>query len=278
MSLSAQSAPQKTLPAPIPETQPIRYPLTQLTPEQREEFQTAGQLFKETKYAAALEMQRKILAELQPGTAEYIEIEKFASEAAINAGNYDFALAALKPIEAANANDWQAVGMLARTYAETGKKELRDKEIARILDLHKHAATTDFANQMQFYLERISVPGGTVRVSLFLEPYGKFKTELYAWVCDSNGHQLLRIALESSDIDQTFMAKEHPDLAKQGTRRYSLDGYKQNKQADGSVSYMHLLYGFFDGRPDYNLIRARMIEIGESVLKEQNKTEPTAGK
>jgi len=204
---------------------------------------------------------------LKSGTAEYAGVARFASDAALNAGNFEFALSTLKELEAADAKDWQAAGMLARVYAETGKTELRDGEVARIFSLHLHADTPELARVQQFYLEKIPVPGGTVRVSLFLEPYGKFKTEMYAWVCDDAGHQLLRLALENSDVDQIFFAKEHPLEAKKGIRRYSLDGYEEVKQADGSTSMNHTTYGFYDGKPAYDLLRARMVEIGNAKLK-----------
>jgi tetratricopeptide (TPR) repeat protein len=238
-----------------------------LTIEQRYLYQEANTYFIARNFTAALETARKILPELKQGTVEYAFIARFASDASINAGNYDFALATLRPMEASDPGDWRTAGMLARVYAETGKRELRDQEVARIFDLHQHAKTQELANQQQFYLERISVAGGTVRVSIFLEPYGKFHTEMYAWVCDEAGHELLRIALENSDIDQKFFAKEHPDQVKQGIRRYSLDGYEEVRMAGGIVNNNHITYGFYDGKPSYDLLRARMIEIGTSKLK-----------
>jgi hypothetical protein len=267
-SLPAQTqTPQSEVPNSVP-----------LTLEQRYRYQEANTYFIARNYTAALESARKLLADLKQGTVEYAFIARFASDAAINGGNYDFALATLKPMESADPGDWRAAGMLARVYAETGKPELRDQEVAHILGLHKHANTPELANQQQFYLERIPVTGGTVRVSLFLEPYGRFKTEMYAWVCDDAGHELLRIALENSDIDQKFFAKEHPEQVKQGIRRYSLDGYEELRLADGMVNNNHITYGFYDGKPSYDLLRARMIEIGASKLKALHAENPTSNK
>jgi len=40
---------------------------------------------------------------------------------------------------------------------------------------------------------------------------------------DANNTLVRQITLESNDVDQVGFAKEHPDMAAKGTRRFSMD-------------------------------------------------------
>jgi hypothetical protein len=85
------------------------------------------------------------------------------------------------------------------------------------------------------------------------------------------GEQILRI--ESADFDQPRFAKEHPDLAAAGARRFSLDGYGQEeKMPDGTLKGTHMTYGFFDGQPAYDTIRQQIIAIANGARVAMSKT------
>lgn len=213
------------------------------------------------------------MTELQPGAARVI-ISKYASEAALNVEAYPFAKDTLKPITDTDPNDWQAAGMLARLYAETGEKQARDAELAHIVDLHKRAVTPQIAKMQQILIERIPIQNGFVRVWYSLEPWGQYKTYLFSRVYNTAGEQVLRIALESSDFDQPAFAKQHPDLAAAGVRSFSLDTYSQpEKLPNGGGTLTHGTYGFFDGQPSYDTIRQKIIEIVNAVISTKSKTE-----
>lgn len=79
---------------------------------------------------------------------------------------------------------------------------------------------------------------------------------------DQSGKQVYRISLESADFDQPNFAKENPDLAAKGLRLFSIDAYGPDIQmANGQTTQDHATFGFYDGKPDYDTYRARVIEI-----------------
>ncbi len=244
-------------------------PLAQLNAAQRTQYDSALQLFKTEHYSEALAAFRQILPQLLPGTPAQIQIAKFAAESAINAGDRDSALPLLKPIEAADVNDWQASSMLARVYAETGQRQLRDAELAHLVDLHTRAASPQIARMTQIVLERIPIDANRlIRVWYSLEPWGPYKIYLFARVYEPSGRQVLRLTLESSDFDQALFAQQHPDLAAKGTRCFSLDGYgPDQKLPNGPTTQTHFTFGLFDGQPSYDIGREQLINIANGKTK-----------
>ena len=243
-------------------------PRTGLSSSERARFDTAQRLFAGQHDAEALDGFKELLPQLQAGSPAYSFVAKFASEAAINTGDRAFALQTLKPIEQADANDWQAASLLARAYAESGDGPQRDREIARLSDLQRRAVDPQFAKLGQFQLERIVLPNGSMRVWYSLTPWGVYHVYVFARVYDAAEQQMLRLTLESGDFDQPGFAKEHPDLAARGERAFSLDGYGPDAHtADGQLIQSHYTYGSFEGQPNYDTVRRQMIEAAEGVRK-----------
>lgn len=232
-----------------------------LTPEQQPLFEKAGQLFQQEHYAEALPLFQQLLQQLAPGSPQAILATKYLAESAINCGNNELALSLLKPL-AADANDGQVAGQLARIYAETGQKQLRDAEIAHLVDLHQRAVNPIMAHMQTILLERVVTEKGSLRIWYSLEPWGRFKTHLWVRIYDKNGQEIRRIALESGDADQPLFAQQHPDLAAKGIRVFTLDGYSiPVKNANGTISGSHSTYDFFQGKPDYDELRERIVAI-----------------
>jgi tetratricopeptide (TPR) repeat protein len=249
----------------------------QFSPDQRGLYNTGLECFRSESFPEALAAFRKLLPQLTPGTPGQVHVAKFAAEAAIDAGDRQYALDLLKPIEAADPNDWQASCLLARVYAEKGEKEPRDAEIAHAIDLHKRAVSPQIAKMQQFLLERIPLASGSVRVWYSLEPWGQYKTYLFARVYDGAGQQAFRVSLESADFDQPLFAKDNPDLAAKGVRLFSLDGYgNPQKLPNGNSSFTHATFGFFKGQPSYDSIRERIVKIAEERSKPASQTEHAA--
>lgn len=248
-------------------------PLSQLSPDQRQVYDAAARQFSAERYADALAAFKTLLEQLPPRPTHLV-ISKYASEAALNTGDYSFARNRLMPIAEAEPSDWQAAAMLARLYAETGDKQARDAQLAHLVDLHKRAVSPQIAQMKQLLIERISIPSGFIRVWYSLEPWGSYKTYPFCRVYNTASKQVLRIALESADFDQPQFAKEHPDLAAAGARRFSLDGYGQEEEMpDGTVKGTHMTYGFFDGQPAYDAVRQQIIGIANGARGAMSKTE-----
>jgi len=241
-------------------------PLAQLTPEQRQSFNANAALFNADKFTEALTGFRALIADLPTASPAQVLVAKFTAEAALNTGDRPYAFTLLKPIEAASPDDWQARSLLARAYAESADKTQRDAEIAALIALHKADTQSQIGKLTQFLLERDSLSnGGFVRIWYSLEPWGRYKTYVYSRIFDKDGNQVLRVTLESSDFDQSLFAKEHPDLAAAGARRFSLDGYgPDQKLPNGNITQTHMTFDFFDGSASYDVVRERILAIAEN--------------
>ncbi len=242
-------------------------PLAALTAEQKTRFHEAAKRFAAGDYAGALPMFRELSSQLQPGTSAQIVVAKYASESALNMGDRDYAFSLLKPIVAAAPDDWQALSLMVRAYAETGQKAQRDATLAHLMDLHRRGVSPQLTQMQQFLMERIATKNGSIRIWYSFVPWGNFKTYVFSRIYDASGQQVLRVTLESSDFDQPQFAKEHPDMAAKGMRRFSMDGYGQDKKLDnGQVSQTHMTFGFFDGEPSYDVVRDRIVAIAEKQV------------
>ncbi len=229
--------------------------LTALTPEQHQQYDAASKDFSAGNYADALVIYKSLLA-AHPGDPLF---SKFAAEAAINTGDTAYAIQTLQPIEARNADDWQAATLLARAYAESGDKQHRDAEMLRLADLHKRGITPP--RLTQYIIEKIHADNRVIILFNSLEPWGNYKIQNYARVLDNDGHLLLLVTLESGDFDQPLFAKEHPKEAAAGARSYSLDGYKDTGvNAGGQKTQTHYTFKFFVGQPTYDVVRQDIIE------------------
>ena len=238
---------------------------TSFTPEQQQKLDAANRLFQSGQNADALRNYKELLSQVPASDPHHNLLAKLASESALNIGENSFVLGTLLPIETADPNDWQATALLARLYAQTGQKDLRDAELAQLVDLHRRAASPQIAKLQQIPLETIPFRDGTIRIFFSLEPWGNYKVYLMSRVYDHSGKQVFRVTLESADFDQPQFAKEHPDLAAKGVRCFSLDGYGPDIQmANGQTTQIHSTYGFYTGKPDYDTYRARVLDIAEN--------------
>lgn len=247
---SAQSA--DTTDATHVETTPEM--VARLTPAQKQQYDQAAMNFSGQNYADALVQFKALLKDL-PGDAV---LTKLAGEAALNSGDTAFALSNMKPITAANPDDWQATSILTRAYAESGDKDDRDAGIAHMMDLHKRHIIPP--HMQQYILERVRTPDRTILIFTSLEPWGHYKIYNYAQVFDENGHLILRLTLESNDTDQPLFAKEHPKEAASGARLFSIDGYV-GTTTDAQSSETHSTYKFFNGQPPYDTVREAFLNI-----------------
>jgi hypothetical protein len=238
---------------------PAPSPLADLTPDEHVRFDAAAKSFHGGQFAMALPVFKSLLL----AHPDNLLIAKYASEAALDTADRDFASATLKPIEAAHPDDWQAAVLLTRLYAETGDKANRDKEMAKMADLQKRGVTPPTLTQ--YIVEKDHLPNGRMVILwTSLVPWGNYKVYNYARVLDANGKVLLRITLESGDFDQPAFAREHPQEAAFGDRRYSIDTYSTGPvQANGQRTETQGLIGFLDKKPTYDEVRARFLDIAQ---------------
>lgn len=230
--------------------------LQRLTPEQKQQFDTAVQAFQAQRFGAALTGFKQILQQLPADPV----VSKFAAEAALNTGDAKFALDGLKPIAQANPDDWQAASLLARAYAETGDTRGRDGAMAHMVELRREGATPP--NMQAYLLERIKVGDNTLLIRPSLVPWGPYKVYYLGQMLNPQGQVFFRMTLESSDADQAFFARQHPQEAAAGTRFFSMDGYAETGlDSNGQRSQQHMTFGFYTGEPSYEVVREKFLDI-----------------
>jgi hypothetical protein len=85
------------------------------------------------------------------------------------------------------------------------------------------------------------------------EPMGKFHTYYRFLVHGAEGRRIWEIDAQSNDFDQRSWAGAHPNEAANGERQFQLTGHGDNNQ--------EMDYRMFSGRPDYDAIRAMVVQI-----------------
>src|SRR5690349_16428786 len=143
--------------------------ISRLTPEQKQLFDQAMMAFNAQRYPDALAFYKQMLTQLRGDPV----ISKFAAEAALNAGDLSFAMTVLKPLAAADPNDWQAAALLTRACAESGDTTCRDSGIAHMMDLRRRGITPP--SMQQYTLERVKAGENTLLIRTSLEPWGYYK-------------------------------------------------------------------------------------------------------
>jgi hypothetical protein len=227
-----------------------------LNPDQKQEFDEGAKAYGQHHYADSMAMHKALLKDF-PGDPILL---KFLSEDQLESGDAASAMATLKPIAQADQDDWQAAALLTRACAEAGDKPCRDAEIARMLDLRARGLTPP--RFQQYAVENVKVGDKNLPINTSLVPWGNYKIYAMAKLTDSTRKLLLSITLESNDFDQPGFAKEHPEDAAKGERRFSIDTYTETgTDSAGNRIQTQGLYKFIDGQPSYETIRGEFLKI-----------------
>jgi hypothetical protein len=235
--------------------------LARMSPQQKQQFDDAAKASREQRYSDGFAIYKQLLTEL-PGDAV---LSKFACETAINAGNSSFALNTLRPIAQADPYDWQAAALLTRACAETGDATCRDAGIAHMLDLQRRGITPP--RMQQYVVERVKTGENILQISTSLVPWGNYKVYAVGRVSDAQGKLVLQATIESADFDQPGFAKENPEEASKGVRKFSLDAYKETgPNSSGQRTQAHYTYKFFVGQPSYETERDEFIKIATGKM------------
>jgi hypothetical protein len=236
--------------------------VNKLTPEQKTQFTGARQAYQARRYTDAAATFKLLLRQF-PGDAI---LSKYATEAALNGGDVDFALKTIKPVAQANPEDFQATALLTRACAESSDTPCRDAGVAHMLDLHRRGLTP--SRMEDYVVEHVKADGNTVIIFTSLEPWGEYKIYNTATVLDGDGKLFMTITLESSDGDQVLFAKEHPKEAAQGLRSFSLDAYRETGlNGNGQRTQTHYTYKFLVGQPSYDTVREAFLDIANGRSK-----------
>lgn len=229
-------------------------PLAGLSPENRALFDTLRKSAQRNDDAVTLETGKRLLPALKPGTPLCDFVTLLTAGSAVETGDNAYALTLLKPITDAHPDDWRAASLLARAFAESGDKTLRDQQVARVIALHKRTSDPAFAKLHIFPIQKVALNSGYAVFLYPFEPFGTHNTYLIALINKSAEKENYRMELESDDADQAFFKAKHP-----GERRFSIDTYRESNSG-GQRSESQALHGFVDGTFNYDVMRDRMVE------------------
>ena len=189
------------------------------------------------------------------------------AETALTLGDASYAISLLRPSVAAHPEDWFALETLARAYAQTADATERDRMIAAVLKLHQTTTNEQFKSADRFFVERVLLANGHLDLYCATVPFSPYHVYMLGRQVDADNTLVRQITLESSDFDQPTFAKEHPDLAAKGLRRFSMETYSASTTGpDGSRTQTQGLIGFMDGQPNYDDTRARMLKVASGEL------------
>ncbi|MGA7521889.1 MAG: hypothetical protein WBW84_05375 [Acidobacteriaceae bacterium] len=148
--------------------------------------------------------------------------------------------------------DWKIHTTLVAAYAAAGMKPQRDQERAILQQLHR-TGPPDARQATGFLLEMF--PEGPNRVDAIeeFEPMGEFHTYYRFLVHHPDGQRFWEIDVQSNDFDERSWAAAHPSEAAQGERQFQINGHGDNGQ--------EVDYRMFSGHPDYDAIRAMVVQI-----------------
>jgi hypothetical protein len=234
-------------------------PLAELSPSDRALFDALRDAVQKGHDADVLANGRKLLPALKTGTPLTDFVTYLTANAATEAGETSYALSLTKPLADAHPQDWRSAALLVRLYAESGDKDLRDKQITQLIAIHKQTSDDYFAKLHIFPIQKVKLHSGYVVFLYPFEPLGSHNSYLIAMVYTNEGKEDYRIEIESDSGDQAFFKAKKP-----GERRFSVDTFRKNeKNPDWPES--QALHGFIDGVFDYDVMREQMLKVANET-------------
>ncbi|WP_446742320.1 hypothetical protein [Silvibacterium acidisoli] len=176
----------------------------------------------------------------------------YAASAALAVYNPSLAVTYAEKARSIDPNNWKIHTTLVAAYAAAGRKTERDQERDILRKLHSDPKAPDAMQTNGFLLEMFPVKQYRVEAVEYFKPVGKLHVYYRFVVRNSEGKHVWQIDVESNDFDQKSWAGAHPDEAAAGKRQFQLVG------ADADV---HTDYRMFSGDPDYDRIRAMIVQI-----------------
>ncbi len=158
--------------------------------------------------------------------------------------------------------NWKVHTTLIAAYAAAGDTGRRDSERAMLRRLHSDPAAPDAQQTSGFLVEIFPVKQYRVDAVEYFTPVEKFHIYYRFVVRPAAGRRVWQIDAASNDFDQRSWAAAHAQQAAAGERQFQLTGSYGDTRTD---------YRMFSGSPDYDRIRAMVVQIVSS------QTTPFAG-
>ena len=178
-----------------------------------------------------------------------------AATAALSLYKADLAVQYAEKAHQLEPDNWKVHTTLVAAYAAAGKKEQRDQERGILRKLHDDPHAPDAMQTSGFLLEMFPAKQYKVEAVEYFHPVGKLHLYYRFQIRNGQGKRVWQIDVESNDFDQASWAKAHPDEAAAGKRQFQLTG------EDAEV---HTDYRMYSGSPDYDAIRAQIVQLIEA--------------
>ena len=149
---------------------------------------------------------------------------------------------------------------LTQSYEAIGDKTSRDSEIKDLYTLY-NKDNSDFTRKDFFCRDQFDVAGKHIMVFEYFKLEGEMPKKWSFNILNPDGKLDYKISLGSYDVTNNYAMSKKP--LPNGERYYHLDGYYDNGG--------HETFGFFEGMPKYDAIKANVSDIVSG------KAEPTSG-
>ncbi len=192
-------------------------------------------------------LERTIAAD--PGNAA---ANLLAASCAIALYRADLAVSYGERARALEPDNWKVDTTLVTAYAMAGETRKRDAERAALHALHTSGKVQDAAETSGFLLDRFKAKRYSADAVEYFTPVGRFHIYYRFVVHNHRGQRAWQIDVQSDDFNQASWAKAYPEQAAGGQRQFQITGEGEGVRSD---------YRSFSGSPNYDWIRARVIEI-----------------
>ena len=179
----------------------------------------------------------------------------FASTAAVELFQGPLAVQYAEKAERLDPGNWKIHTSLVAAYSAAGMKQQRDHERALLRELHS-SGEPDARLATGFLVEMFPAGANRVDAIEYFDPVGRFHTYYRFLVRQPDGKRVWEIDVQSDDLNQKSWAEAHPAAAEAGDRQFQITGQgDEGNPVD---------YRTFSGKPDYDSIRAMVVEAMQS--------------
>ncbi len=171
--------------------------------------------------------------------------------AAADAGDYKLALATWLHYRKLFPDDPQGMAKVIQAYQGLNQLVDRDREREALFAFRRTLPAEEIAKNDKYCRDQFRVQDKKVLVFEYFEPKGEWRIFYRFSVLDAARNEQLFYSLGSYEATTRILREAHKIAA--DARIYHLDKYEDRAN-------VHSTYGFFDTKPDYDVVRQRVVD------------------
>lgn len=174
-------------------------------------------------------------------------------------------------LESLEPNDWKLKAKIIQAYSASGQKEKREKRIAELRKLRASGEYPDLSEATFFIRDQFKAGDFYVYVFDYYDMDAGWRMGPIAWnfYLTKDGEDIERFISLGTYDTTTQIARELGDIG-ENDRVFHLDEYWPN----GS----HATHGMYKNKPDYDLIKAKVVHILKGETEPSSSFQPNANK